>query len=796
MQTTVPPSPESNAPAATPSPGTFSLQTLLGLRDGADPAEWGRIRSTQLHAGRDLALFLLGANLIGATVVGLLLAHVVAWWMLGGWIAATGLIATTVTVQRLASHHRADGYARPEDLRSTVWGGLMLGLAWAIVPLGFAGQSPAGTLAGLGLVLLVLMSAAAVAMAPLALATLAFLGTLGVAMAGALAVHHAHAAAGGVALFTAIMAMVCVGRARSLVVIRAAQMALEERDETVSLLLREFEEQGADWLWETDAARRIVKASPRFALACGLDPVSINGMPFLQLLAGPSWETGNFAKALHVLAEKMKARESFRDLRLPVLIGGEERWWQLSASPRLDERGVYVGFRGVGSDVTEQRASADKINRMARFDTLTGLPNRLMINETLMRAMVDAEKWGRRCAFMMIDLDRFKAVNDTLGHPVGDRLLSRVSERLQQLMGANELCGRLGGDEFAVVVRDATDTTAVENLAKSIIESLSRPYEVDQHTLYIGASVGLATGPRDGRTAEMLIRSADLALYRAKDAGRGVFQSYEPALHVQAEERRVLEIALRGALENGEMHLHYQPVVDAEEGRLTGFEALLRWQSPQFGNVSPVKFIPLAEEARLIEPIGEWVLRTACAEAAGWPFQVRIAVNVSAEQLQNPQFVSTVTSALANSALPAERLELEVTESVFMHEELGATKVLDRVLDLGVKLSLDDFGTGYSSLGYLSRTRFSTIKIDRSFVRGAAKGVREALAIVRAVVALAKSLGMATTAEGVETEAEHKMVQELGCSKVQGYYFGRPLPVAEARELAHRQYAERSQQAA
>ncbi|WP_425228254.1 putative bifunctional diguanylate cyclase/phosphodiesterase [Sphingomonas sp.] len=775
---------------------SVGLAALLGLKEGSDPAEWGRIRATQLHAGRDLALFLLAANLIGGSAVALLLSHRPLWAQALAWTAATGVIATIVTVRRLASHHRNDGYAQPQDLRGAAWGGVALGLAWAVVPLYFCRDSAAGTIAGLGLVLVVLMSAAAVAMAPLALATLAFLVILGAATAGSLALHASYAAAGGIALFTSIMAMVCVGRARALVTIRASQMALEEREETVSLLLREFEDKDADWLWETDGARRVIKASPRFAIACGLDPVSINGMPFLQVLAGPTWESGHFAQGLRTLADKMKGRESFRDLRLPVFIDGEERWWELSAGPRYDERGSYVGFKGVGSDVTEQRASADKINRMARFDTLTGLPNRLQINEALVRAMAEAEKWGKRCAFMMIDLDRFKAVNDTLGHPVGDRLLGRVSERLQQLMGANELCGRLGGDEFAVVVRDATDTTAVEKLASEIIAALSKPYEVDQHTLYIGASVGLATGPRDGRTAEMLIRSADLALYRAKDAGRGIFQSYEPALHVQAEERRVLEIELRGALEKGEMHLHYQPVVDAEHGRLTGFEALLRWQSAKFGNVSPAKFVPLAEEARLIEPIGEWVLRTACAEAARWPETIRIAVNVSADQLQNPQFVSTVTSALANSGLHAERLELEVTESVFMHEELGATKVLDRVLDLGVKLSLDDFGTGYSSLGYLSRTRFSTIKIDRSFVKGASKGVREALAIIRAVVALAKSLGMATTAEGVETEAEHRLVQELGCSKVQGFYFGRPLPVAEARTLANRQYTVPPQQAA
>ncbi len=348
------------------------------------------------------------------------------------------------------------------------------------------------------------------------------------------------------------------------------------------------------------------------------------------------------------------------------------------------------------------------------------------------------------------------------------------------------MIGRLGGDEFAVVVRDATDTARIEGLARTIIDALSKPYEVENHTLYIGASVGLAVGPRDGRTAETLIRSADLALYRSKDAGGGVYHFYEPQLHMAAEERRVLEIALRNAVQNGEMHLNYQPVVDARTGALTGFEALLRWTHPEMGSISPVKFIPLAEDARLIAPIGEWVLRTACHEAARWDSQIRVAVNVSPDQLHNPAFVGVVAQALAQSGLPPERLELEVTESVFMREGTAAIQVLEKILDLGIRLSLDDFGTGYSSLGYLARTRFSTIKIDRSFVQGASKGTKEALAIIRAVVALADSLGMATTAEGVETEEEHQMVQTLGCTKVQGYYFGRPLPVHEARALALR----------
>ena len=762
------------------------LGNLLSLSEGADAAEWGRIRAAQLFAGRRLALFLLAANLGGMAAVVMLLGGTVPHWQLGVWGALLVAVASGVAFRRLATHHRQDGYAALADVRRTGWEGVALAAVWAAVPLAFCRQLPVGPEGGIGMVLAVLMTAAAFAMAPLVLATLAFLAGLGATAAIMLTLDGRAAAAVGAVLFTLLLAGVCVSRARTLVVLRAAELALDERDETVSLLLREFEENGADWLWETDAARRVVKASPRFAVACGLDPVSINGMPFLQVLAGPTWETGAFAAGLRTLADKLKVRESFRDLRLPVQIGGEERWWELAASPRFDDRGAFCGFRGVGSDVTEQRASADKINRMARYDTLTGLPNRLLVNEALGRAMAEADKWGGRCAFMMIDLDRFKAVNDTLGHPIGDRLLGRVSERLGQLMEGDTICGRLGGDEFAIVVPDGSNGAEVEKLAHRIIETLSRPYEVDQHTLYIGASVGLAIGPRDGRTAEMLIRSADLALYRSKDAGGGVYHAYEPKLHVQAEERRVLEMALRHALEKDEMHLAYQPVVDAGTGRLCGFEALLRWNSPEFGNVSPVKFIPLAEEARLIGPIGAWVIRTACEEAARWPSNIRVAVNVSPDQLQNPNFVTTVTQSLSNSRLSAERLELEVTESVFMHEGLGATKTLERVLDLGVRLSLDDFGTGYSSLGYLSRTRFSSIKIDRSFVQAASKGVREALAIIRAVVALAESLGMATTAEGVETEHEHRMVQDLGCTKVQGYYFGRPLPVEEARALANR----------
>ena len=467
-----------------------------------------------------------------------------------------------------------------------------------------------------------------------------------------------------------------------------------------------------------------------------------------------------------------------------MTIKGITRWWELSASPRHSEDGSFLGFRGVGSDVTEQRESADKISHLARFDTLTGLPNRLQLTETLAEALSDADKWRRRCGFMMIDLDRFKAVNDTLGHPVGDRLLAQVARRLQLIMSDNELCGRLGGDEFAVVIKDANDSKYVATLARRIIESLSRPYEVDQNTLYIGASIGSALGPIDGRTVELLMRSADLALYRSKDQGGNTHHSYQHKLHANAEERRLMEFELRNALEREQLHVEYQPVVNADgDNILVGFEALLRWNNPKFGNVSPAKFVPVAEDARLIVPIGDFVLRRACKDAMSWPEATRVAVNISVDQLTSTNFVETVISALHDSGMPAWRLELEVTESIFLRDGTLAVQVLDRLRGLGIKLSLDDFGTGYSSLGYLRNVRFDTIKVDRSFVQGAAKNKAESLAIIRAVVALADSLNIATTAEGVETESELAMVQQLGCKKIQGYYFGRPMVFADSLEL-------------
>jgi diguanylate cyclase (GGDEF)-like protein len=466
-----------------------------------------------------------------------------------------------------------------------------------------------------------------------------------------------------------------------------------------------------------------------------------------------------------------------------VSIRGEERWWELSGTPMRGEDGEFIGFRGVGSDVTEQRKSSEKIAYLARYDTLTQLPNRLQVTEALGEALRYAAQWRGQCALLMVDLDRFKSVNDSLGHMTGDKLLAQVSARLQALMGENQLCGRLGGDEFAIVVRDASQRSDVRDLAERVITRLSEPYQVDQHTLYVGASVGSAFGPRDGTSVEELMRNADLALYQAKDAGGGEHRVFEPMLHAYAEERRQLEVSLRKALGRDEMVLHYQPVVDARSQNVVSFEALVRWNSADHGFVSPGKFIPLAEDTRLIVPIGEWVLRTACEEARRWPDAIKINVNVSPEQLLEPDFHKHVVEVLAQTGLRPERLEIEVTESIFLRDASVARNALEQVMALGCSVALDDFGTGYSSLGYLRKLRFSTIKVDRTFVQGAAQGSAESLAIINAVVAMAKSLDMTTTAEGVETIEEVELIRNLGCDKIQGYYFGRPMTNLDALRL-------------
>src|SRR5437868_13535562 len=458
----------------------------------------------------------------------------------------------------------------------------------------------------------------------------------------------------------------------------------------------------------------------------------------------------------------------------------------LSGNPISDERGRFLGFRGIGTDLTEQRKSEREITRLARFDSLTGLPNRAMMRQTLEEALRNAAHRKKGCALFMIDLDRFKNVNDTLGHPVGDALLRQVAERLTSVMGNHGQVGRLGGDEFQAVLPGGADIGLLESLARTLIEQVSRPYMIEGYKVTIGASVGISIGDPGRASADALVRDADLALYAAKAAGRGKHRLYEPSMHSEAAERQVLENDLRQAIERGELAVHYQPVVRTAGEEVSGFESLVRWQHPTRGAISPSKFVPLAEEAGLIGKIGEWVLRTALEEAAHWPDHVRVAVNLSPLQFNDPGVVDMVANHLRETGVRAERLELEITEGVFLADGDSTDDTFSKLKGLGVRLALDDFGTGYSSLGYLKKAPFDKIKIDQSFVRGAASSTNRDAAIIRAIVTLAETLSMDTCAEGVETHDDLALIRELGVSMVQGYIFGRPSNAEIARTLVER----------
>ncbi len=538
---------------------------------------------------------------------------------------------------------------------------------------------------------------------------------------------------------------------------------------------RDIAEAASDWIWETDRGLMLTYVSEQFGGATGLSPADVLGRPLHRILqlCDQSRQTQQTAD--------LRATRAFRDvLCLLHPYGGEDtRTLRVAGKPVFDSDGKFNGYRGTATDITAEIAALRQVQFLARHDPLTRLPNRLVLHDRLGDALLRCQRHHERAAVLCIDLDRFKEINDSLGHAAGDRVLVDCAERLRSCVRETDVVARLGGDEFAVLLADVRATRDVQTLCERVLAALAEPFVVDGTEAVVSASVGVGLMPDDGGDAARLLQNADIALYRAKSDGRNRACFFEPGMDQGLRRRKQLETALRHALADGQLEIHYQPQVVLNSAAIFGVEALLRWRHPDRGSITPAEFIPVAEESGLIVPIGEWVLRTACREAARWNDLV-VSVNVSPAQFRQRDLVRSVESALAAAALRPDRLEIEITEGVLLHNTAEALRTIAQLKSIGVKIAMDDFGTGYSSLSYLQKFPLDKIKIDRSFVVSLCEGN---CAIVRAIIGLGQNLNMQTCAEGVETAEQAGLLRREGCEQAQGFMFGRAMAPRKIDEL-------------
>ncbi|WP_244977926.1 bifunctional diguanylate cyclase/phosphodiesterase [Aureimonas jatrophae] len=543
---------------------------------------------------------------------------------------------------------------------------------------------------------------------------------------------------------------------------------------------RDVAEASSDWIWECDRDLRLVFVSSRFREVTGLEDAAAIGMPldaFFRIdAADGGWMRPEGVDHLEHAVRDL--RYSYEDAH------GRTRIGRVSARSVTGDDGRWAGYRGTATDITNEVEAQARAKHLSLHDTLTGLANRALFRERLDVALESHRLEHSRAAVLYLDLDHFKDVNDTLGHAAGDLLLQQVAERLNGCVRPNDTVARLGGDEFVVIQQAFTQPLDATVLARQILNALQAPYALTGREHRLGVSIGIAVPDENSQTADVLLKHADIALYVAKEGGRGAAQLYETHMGLEREARRTLETDLAQALERNQFELYYQPLVALEDERIIGVEALLRWRHPERGMVSPAEFIPLAEETDLIVPLGEWVLRTACRQAAEWT-DVVIAVNLSPVQFMHRDIVPLIERILSETGLKPERLELEITEGVLLRDAASARETLNRLKALGVRIAMDDFGTGYSSLGYLNSFPFDKIKIDKSFISDLS--VEKSNAIVRSVIGLGQSLNMVITAEGVETLEQAVFLRGEGCQQVQGYFFGRPVPVNQLAFMAGQQ---------
>jgi len=735
------------------------------------------LRARHLAGITRLTPVLMVANLFNA--LGLLVA-VRASVSTSAWLLWLGLLLLMVGVAlRGWLRHRRQPVMRasPRAIRHATLHAMMLACVWTVPVVGWLESLTPIQQLMVAVTTTGMMAAGGFALSSVPQAGLAWTLALGAgAVLGVVRLGGtvAWVLAGMLLGYVLVIAVAVRSAARQSALRLRSEREAERQSQMVGLLLRDFEEHSADVLWEVDRQGRFTHVSAKLAALFG-DDLDMSALGLFEVLAARS-PGGSDAEGLRKLRQALNADKPFRDVLLTVEVGGVPRWWSITAKPLVEDSGRTVGWRGVISDVTQQRLAHQRLTYQAYFDSLTGLANRDQLRNRLVQVIDACANTPRRCALLCLDLDNFKAINDSLGHSVGDGVLKLVAQRLQSVMRRADLVARLGGDEFAVLLDDVRSDDEVDQLARRLLQVLNAPGEIQGRSVIVGASMGVALIPDHGQSIDDVMGNADLALYAAKEAGRGRFETFATWLGERSRRLVTIEAELRQALVRGELSLHWQPKVDIATWQMRGVEALLRWQHPELGAISPGEFVPVAEKSGLIGDMGAWVLKEACRVARDQLPDVLVSVNVSPLQLMREDFLADVEAAFAETGVSPGRIEMEITESVFMDDAATALRNLHALKRLGVQIALDDFGTGYSAFQYLRRFPFDTLKIDRAFVRELLTH-HDARAIVRTIVALANTLGMRTVAEGVEEPAQLEVLRQAGCSEIQGFLAARPLPL-------------------
>lgn len=752
------------------------LRRATKLYDPADEHA-AEFRAQQMQAVLRLTPLAMSVQMACALVVPVTLWNDLPKHQLIVWAAAIGALAFVSIRAWWRSYRRpAPRTASERAISRVVLHAALLSSLWALLPAMARdlADPEARYLIGILVTGMVCAGGFALAVVPIA-------GTVFVAIVGVGAAAELSRRGGPLALpltlqligYAAIVIYTVWATARMMLARMVAEARASRQSEVISLLLRDFEDRSSDLLWELDENFRFSHISTRFADALKLSAEQrhvVNSLSVMEPLIPNDDEAQAAWTALRIALDQ---RSAFRDRIFITQSEDDRRWWSLSARPLTDSEGKWRGWRGVASDVSERQRALRRLNWLAHNDNLTGLVNRTKLLAVLQSLLPDMIANQHSLALVLLDLDGFKQINDSRGHAVGDQVLQVFGQRLLQNSRRGDTVARLGGDEFAILVLGPRDEADLEPFLERLLHSLAQPCDVAGQSCSLKASIGISRAPLDGNDADTLVSNADTAMYAAKHAGGHQYCFFSPAMADAGKRSTALTHALRGALERGELNLVYQPQIRTGDWKVCGFEALLRWRHPEFGEVSPAEFIPLAEAANLMPSIGDWVLTQACKQAATWPGSPRISVNVSATQLDRPSFVGRTAEEAAR--LAPGQLELEITESTLIVDPESALSVLRGLSRSGIHTALDDFGTGYSALGYLRRFPFDTLKIDRSFIRDLAQD-GEAQILVDAILALAQALGMATVAEGVESFGEAELLRSKGCTVLQGFLISRPLP--------------------